>query len=60
MSSKGETTKTKVVEVKKICNFVVDNFFYLKSSCQEKLYLYFSNLKNVIIKNTIIIYSICY
>jgi hypothetical protein len=27
MISDGETTKTKVVDLKKLCNFVVDNFF---------------------------------
>jgi hypothetical protein len=27
MTSNGETTKTKVVMLEKLCNFVVDNFF---------------------------------
>jgi hypothetical protein len=27
MTSNGETTKTKVVDLKKLCNFVVENFF---------------------------------
>jgi hypothetical protein len=26
MSSHGEMTKTKVVDIEKLCNFVVDNF----------------------------------
>ena len=31
MTSDGETTKTKVVDLEKLSNFVVDNFFHLKS-----------------------------
>jgi hypothetical protein len=27
MTSDGETTKTKIVDLKKLCNFVVYNFF---------------------------------
>jgi hypothetical protein len=27
MTSNGETTKTKVVVLKKLCNFIIDNFF---------------------------------
>jgi hypothetical protein len=27
MTSDGETSKTKVADLKKLCNFVVDNFF---------------------------------
>jgi hypothetical protein len=28
MTSNGETTKTKVVALEKLCNFVVDNFSF--------------------------------
>ena len=45
MTSDGETTKMKVVHLEKLYNLVVYNFFDLKSSCQGKLLLNFSNLK---------------
>jgi len=35
----------KVVDLEKLKNFVVDNFFHLISSCRRKLRLYFLNLK---------------
>jgi len=48
--SDGEMTKTKVLNLKKVCNFLVDNFFHLKSSLQRKLHLNFSRLKFKIFK----------
>jgi hypothetical protein len=41
----GETTKTKIVDLEELWNFVVDNIFYMKSSIQRKLLLNFSHLK---------------
>ena len=41
MTSNGEIPKTKVVDLKKLYNFAVDNFFHLKSSIQGKLWLNF-------------------
>jgi hypothetical protein len=31
--SDNKTTKIKVADLEKLRNFIVDNFFYLKSSC---------------------------
>ena len=45
MTSFEKTVKMKVVDLEKLWNFVVDNFFHLKSSCHRKLCLNFSNLK---------------
>ena len=39
--SDGGTTKMKDVDPKRLYNFLVDNFFYLKSYSQEKLRLNF-------------------
>jgi len=38
MTSDGETTKTKVVDLQELYNFIVDNLFHLKSSIQGKLH----------------------
>ena len=43
-TSDGETTKIKVVDLEKLYNFVVDNFF-IWNHCHRKLRLNFSNLK---------------
>ena len=51
MSSNGEMNKTKVVDLEKLCNFVVDNFFHLISSCQRKLCLNFLDLKFEFLKS---------
>jgi len=47
----GEITKTKVVNPENLFNFVVDNFFYLKSSIQGRSD--FSNLKLNFFKTTL-------
>jgi hypothetical protein len=44
-SINDQTTKINFVDLKKLCNFVIDNFFDLKLACQRKLRLNFKNLK---------------
>jgi hypothetical protein len=51
-TSNGETTKTKDADLKKLYNFVVDNFFYSKSSSWEYLCLNLQHLKCKIFKRT--------
>jgi hypothetical protein len=45
VSSDGEMTKTKVVDLEKLCNFVVDNFFIWNHLVKKKLCLNFLDLK---------------
>ena len=52
MTSNGEMPKTKVVGPKKLCNFIVDNFFHLKSSIQGKLHLNFLTFEIQILQMT--------
>jgi hypothetical protein len=42
MTSDGEMTKIKVIDLEKLWNFVVYNFFYLKSFSTSKCYLKFN------------------
>jgi hypothetical protein len=41
MTLDGKSTKTKTVDLDKNCNFVVDEFFYLKSFEVAKVWLKF-------------------
>jgi len=40
----GEATKTKVIDLEKLCNFVVDNFFIWNHLCNEN-YVWFLKFK---------------
>jgi hypothetical protein len=50
MTSEGETTKTKLVDLEKLCTFVVDNFFIWNDLSNEKYGQTFSHLKFKIFK----------
>jgi hypothetical protein len=45
MTLDEEMTKTKVVDLEKLCNFIVDNIFIKNHLCMENPCLSFSHLK---------------
>jgi hypothetical protein len=45
MTSNGETIKMKFVDLKKLCNFVVDNFFIWNHFIKEN-YVWISQILN--------------